>query len=181
MPPPLVVMILLPLNENAASAPCPPAGAPRYVAPRDLVARTHVAQRVVVAALAVEVDRDDGPNPSTGGAPGSDRGVEQLRVHRPRVVAVDEHRLRGGVADRVRAGRERVGRAHDLVAGPDPEDDEREMQRRRAARKGERVLHAGDAGELTLECVDVRAERRHDVRLERIPHELELMAGLVRR
>ena len=29
IPPPLVVMILFPLNENAASAPCPPAGAPR--------------------------------------------------------------------------------------------------------------------------------------------------------
>ena len=33
MPPPLVVMILFPLNENAAQAPNDPAGRPRNVAP----------------------------------------------------------------------------------------------------------------------------------------------------
>ncbi len=34
MPPPLVVMILFPLNENTPAAPNEPAAAPRCVAPR---------------------------------------------------------------------------------------------------------------------------------------------------
>ena len=68
MPPPLVVIILLPLNEKTARSPC---AAGRLAAvgraerlggvldERDAVLGAERADRVVVAALAVEVDGDD--------------------------------------------------------------------------------------------------------------------------
>ena len=46
-----------------------------------------------------------------------------------------------------------------------------------AARQGERVLNARDLGELAFEGVDVRAERRDPVRVDRIPEQVELATG----
>jgi hypothetical protein len=109
------------------------------------VAGAHLADDVVVAALAVEVDRDDGANVCARGTPLRDRAVEERRVKRPgRLVAVDEERRGARVADRVRARGERQVGAGDLVALADAEDDEREVERRGAAREGDRVLDACD-------------------------------------
>ena len=157
MPPPLVVMILLPLKENAASAPCPPAGAPAVgraerlggvLHERDAVTLADLAERLVVAALAVEVDGEHGADAGARRMRSAIRAVEQLRVDRPRRrVGVDEERRRARVRDRVRARGEREAGARDLVAGADPEHDEREVERRRAARERDGVLDAGDARE----------------------------------
>ena len=71
--------------------------------------------------------------------------------------------------------------AGDLVAGADPEDDEREVERRGAARERDGVLDACHRGELRLERVDLRPERRDPVRRDRLGHELALAAGEVGR
>ena len=183
-------MILLPLKENAASAPWLPAGAPRYVAPsdsvgvldqHDLVAGADVLQRVVVAALAVQVDGDHGADRGTGAAPLRERAVEQARVDRPGLVTVDEDRRGARVHDRVRARGEGEVRAGDLVARADSEHDEREVERGGPARQRDRMLDAGDLRELRLERVDVRPERRDPVRCDRLGDELGLPAGEVGR
>ena len=83
------------------------------------------------------------------------------------------------VRDRVGARRERQVRAGDLVAGADPEDDERQVKRGRAARERDRVGDAGDGRELALEGVDVRPERGDPVRLDRLRDQLCLAAGEV--
>ena len=191
MPPPLVVMILLPLNENAASSALAPGRPPgvgrterlgRVLEQEDLVAVADGPQRVVVAALAVEVDGENGPDAAALAPPVGERLVEKLRIHRPGGgVAVDEHRLGAGVADRVRARRERERGADHLVAGADAEDDERQVERGRAARERERVRDVDDLRELALERVDVRPERREPVGRDRLVDELALAAGRMRR
>ena len=144
------------------------------------MALAHLADRLVVAALAVEVDRDDGAHARSRSVSLRDRAVEQLGVHRPgRLVAVDEERCRARVRDRVGARRERQVRAGDLVAGADPEDDERQVKRGRAARERDRIGDAGDGRELALEGVDVRPERSDPVRLDRFRDQLCLAAGEV--
>ena len=151
MPPPLVVMILLPLNENAARAPCPPAGAPRYVAPSDsaaswtsttLVALAHRPERVVVAALAVEVDREhraDVARPPRGvrrsrGRAGRGRSSTSSRPRRRRTASPRCTSTAFALAANVKLEH------GDLVARADPEDDEGEVERGSPAR--ERDAHA---------------------------------------
>ena len=60
--------------------------------------------------------------------------------------------------------------------GADPEHDEREVERGGAARERDGVRDADGRGELALEGVDVRAERRDPVRLDRLGDELGLAA-----
>ncbi len=113
------------------------------------MALAHLAERVVVAALAVEVDGDQRPHAGAGRAALGDRAVEQRGIDRPRrLVGVDEERRRARVDDRVRARGEGEVRAGDLVARADPEHDQREVQRGGPARQRDRVLDARDRGEL---------------------------------
>ena len=184
-------MILLPLNENAASDALAagrraPVGGPerlgRVLEEQDVVPVAHLADHVVVAALTVEVDREHGPDARTRLAPLRDRPVEEPGVDRPRrLVAVDEERRRARIGDRVRAGGEREARAGDLVARADPEHDEREVERRGPARQRHGVLDPRERGELPLERVHVRPEGGDPVRLDRVRDELRLAAGDVRR
>ena len=62
---------------------------------------------------------------------------------------------------------------------PTPRTTKREVERGGAARERDRVRDAGDRGELALEGVDVRPERRDPVRLDRLRDELRLAAGEV--
>ena len=135
--------------------------------------------RVVVAAPAVEIDGDHRPDAAAGALAGRDRLVEQARVDQPAVVAVDEERLRAAVDDRVGARGEGQRGARDLVAGPDPVDDEREVEGGGAAREGEDAARARCRGELRLERVDVRAEGGDPVRLDGVAQQVELGAGEV--
>ena len=65
-------------------------------------------------------------------------------------------------------------------ARADAENDEREVQCGGPAGERDRVWHTGDRGELRLERVDVRPERRDPVRVDRVLEQLELAAGHVR-
>ena len=146
----------------------------------DVVPRAHVDERVVVAAPPVEIDRNHRSHAATGALARLDRLVQQARVDQPAVVAVDEERLRPAVDDRVGARGERQRGARDLVSGPDPVDDERQVEGSGAAREGQDAARTGCRGELRLECVDVRAERGDPVRLDGVTQQVELGAGEVR-
>ena len=187
-PPPLVVMILLPLNDSAASGACEPERSPavggterlgRVLDQDDVVPRAHVGERVVVAAPPVEIDRDHRSHAAAGALARLDRLVEQARVDQPAVVAVDEERSRPAVDDRVGARGEGQRGARDLVAGADPVDDERKVEGGGAAREGQDAVGTGRRGELRLERVDVRAERGDPVRLDGVAQQVELGAGEV--
>ncbi len=103
------------------------------------------SQRVVVAALAVEVDGENCTDAAALAPPVREGLVEKLRIHRPgRGVAVHEHRLGSGVPDRVRARGERERRADHLVAGTDVEDGEGQMEGGRPAREGKCVRDIDD-------------------------------------
>ena len=77
--------------------------------------------------------------------------------------------LRSREDDRVGGDDEREVRDDDLVAGTDSERDEREVERRRAARARDRVGHAAPGGEGLLEAGDVGPERGDPVRLQAVP------------
>ena len=68
-----------------------------------------------------------------------------------------------------RAGDERHRRRDDLIARPDPEAEQRQVQRRRAARHGDDVGDAEVVGELALEGVDLVAGREEQA-VEHPPH-----------
>ena len=91
-------------------------------------------------------------------------------------VDVAEDRLRAGLDDHVRGRRPgQRGRQH-LVAGADPERDERQVHRGRAGRDRERMLDAAVGGELLLE---LRRERsgREPAGLERVQHVRALLVA----
>ena len=182
-------MILLPLNEKAGKRSLRTRGRASVRRPErlggvldeyDLVARADLAERVVVAALAVQVDRDHRADTTSRSAPAGDRAVEELRIDRPRRgVRVDEHGDGSRVDDRVGGRCEGEVRAHDLVARPDPEDDEGKVQRRRPAREGDGVRGSRGRSQFVLEGIDVRPERRDPVGGDRLGHELGFASGEV--
>ena len=124
MPPPLVVMILLPLNENTPIVPKAPGGPTaiggaerlgRVVDDGHAVPRARLEDRVAVGALAVEVDTDERGRQPPGAGPLGELVVDERGVQVPReLVAVDEHRTRARIQHRVR-GRHEGERRHDHV------------------------------------------------------------------
>ena len=78
-----------------------------------------------------------------------------LRIDVPGVALdVGEDRPRARVEDRVRRGDERIGRTDHLVVGSDAGEQQREMQRGGARRRGDAVARADPRGELFLEARD---------------------------
>ena len=59
-----------------------------------------------------------------------------------------------------------------FVAGTHALQDQRQVQRGRAAREGHSLLHADLGGELLLEGVDVRPQRGDPVRVERVEQQV---------
>ena len=98
----------------------------------------------------------------TAGRDRCDVEVERVRVD------VDEHRLRAAQLDRVRRRGERVGGDDHLVARPDLEREQGEMERRGPRRDGRRVRRADRTRDRGLELLDLRAHRElpgaHDLR-----------------
>ena len=143
-------MILLPLNENTPSAPNDPAGRP-------LVGRAERLGGVLDDRHAVARARRRGSGPSrrtgrrgrrrctaagsaTGARPCGELLLDQAGSRfQVRAVAVDEHRARADVGDRVGRRHEGERRHQHLVARADPEQHEREVQRGGAARQRGRV------------------------------------------
>ena len=76
-----------------------------------------------------------------------------------RRLDVDKHRRRAAVADDVGGGDEGVADRDHLVARPDAEGQQRQMQRRRAVRNGAGMRRADELRELPLEGRDLRSLR----------------------
>src|SRR6202162_1953335 len=118
-----------------------------------------------VAGMAVHVHRHDRPRARR------DLLLDLPRVEAPRLaVHVHEHGLRFREEDGVRRDDQGEVWNDDLVAGPDPESDKRQMERGRAARAGNRVRHPAPRGEGLLEARDVAPERGDPVGLEAVEH-----------
>ena len=171
-------MILLPLNENAATgaerARRPalverPERLGRVLEDRDAEAPADLEDRIHVGALAVEMDDDDGLRQpfalAARRAPPRARGIEVPAA----ALAVEEYRARAEVDDRIDARHEGERRAEDLVARADAEQPQPEVHRRGAARERDRGPPDA-ARELGLERVDVRPDGREPVRRERFAH-----------
>ena len=99
---------------------------------------------------AEEIDGDDRPRLR------ADRDSLRVEVHRLG-VDVDEHRLGTGKRDDVGGRRKRVRGDEHLVAGTDPEGEDREVKRGRPRRDDDGVLGAAGRGEAAFELGDLRA------------------------
>ncbi len=132
---------------------------------------------VELRALAVEVDHDD-----RFGSLARDGRFEQRGVEIPRRgLGVDEDRGRALVDDGVGRGGEGEAGADDLVATPDAEQLEREVNGGGATRERRGVWHLHPGREFALEGVDVRAEGRDPVRVEGLEKQVTLVGAHVRR
>ena len=113
----------------------------RVLDDRDAVAVGGREDRLDGGRVAEEVDDLDRgrlPHPEPGAAVELLDDGARIEVQRLR-LRVDEDRRRADVDDRVDGGDEGQARDEDVVARPDVEDPEREMDRRRAAGAGDRV------------------------------------------
>jgi hypothetical protein len=138
------------------------------------------AEPIVVGALAVEIDGHERGDPRAFAGQGDDRLFDEIRIDVPApILAIDEHRDRADVTDRVRGRRERQRRHQHVVPDVDAEHAQRELESGGAARQRDRVLRSDDIAELGLEAVDVRTEWRDPVRVERLEHEAALLAAHV--
>ena len=156
IPPSWVVRVFEPWKLKVDATPKLPAGRPANIAPaasaessttRDPVAVAHRGDGVHVGHAAVEVDDDHRPR-AVG-----DGGFERIGGDAPRDrIDVDEHGSRADVGDRRRRRDPRGVGDDDLVAGPDPEGVQREVQRRRARRQRQRVAPPAVGGELRFEA-----------------------------
>ena len=113
-----------------------------------------LAERIVLAGDAGEVDRHDRPRPlGDGGLDGGRVDVQRQRVH------VHDDRRGAEVEDDLGRRGERVGRHDHLVAGPEADRFERKVHRGRRRVDGHGVLRADVLGELTLELLGARSGR----------------------
>ena len=91
---------------------------------------------------------------------GRDRRLDRRRVHVERQrIDLREHRRRAREQDRVGRGDERERRGDDLVARPEPERVQAQVEAGRAARDGDGVLHPDALGPGALEAGHHRAQR----------------------
>jgi hypothetical protein len=87
-------------------------------------------------------------------------GFDELRVHVERGrLDIDKHRHATAIADRVGRRYERMADGDHLVAGPDADSAQGEVEGRGAVGDCRRVWSANEVGELTLERRDLWALR----------------------
>ncbi len=118
----------------------------------DAPARAAIAQRAVaaLAALAQKL--------------GGSRGI-----HLPKIrLGIDEHRPRVCISDGIRGRDERERRDEHFVVRLHARDEQRNVQRRRAIHRRDRVRRAGAAREIALEAIDVAADRRDPAGVETV-------------
>jgi len=95
-------------------------------------------------------------------------------------LGVDEDGPRTAIKDGVAAAHEGQRRAEHRVTRLHAKEQQREVNRRRAGTHRRRVADARVSGQLALETVDVRAERRDPVGLEGVVDERALLVAQVR-
>ena len=111
------------------------------------------------------------------------RGLAQVGVELGGVDAerdglrVDEVRHRVRVRHRVGGGDEGQRRHQHLVAGLHAGEQQADVQRRGAVRRRDGVRGAGDGGEVALEAIDERADRRDPAGVEALLDVLPFAAG----
>ena len=133
----------------------------------EAVALGDLDQRRHLGRVAEDVDDQDRP-----GA-GRDRGLDRGRVHVERErVDLGEDRRRAGEEHRVGRRDEREGRGDDLVAGPDAQRVQAQVQAGGAARDRDRVAHADALGPGALEARPHRPQRE----LARAQHLVDQLA-----
>ena len=110
--------------------------------------------RIHVARMAVQVDRDDGARP------GGDPRFEACRIELPGLgIRVREHGRGRAIVNDVRGGHEGQARNDHLVARTDPRGHQRQVERRRPVRDGHAVRDSAEGREVALELPDECAER----------------------
>ena len=133
---------------------------------REAVPFAELDQRVELARVAEDVDRDDRLRPL------GDRRLDRGRVEVVRArVDVREHRRRALVDRAVRGRDERERRRDHLVAGADARQPHRKVQAGGAARDRGAVSRADGLGEQLLEARPGRPERE-PAGAQRLEHEL---------
>ena len=133
------------------------------------------AEAVHLAGDAAVVHGDDRPRPRR------DRGLHRIGVDVQRVRPdVDEHGAPTRAHEGVRGGDVREGREHDLVAGRERAEERGHLERRRARRREEHVLHAESLGEEPAAVAREAAVARRVPARDRRGDVLELAADQVR-
>ena len=142
---------------------------------RQPVLRAQLAQRVQLARVAEDVDRDDRLRLVR------DRSLDGggIEVHRP-LVHVREDGHRAFVDEAVGRGDEGVRRGDHLVPLPEAADHREQVQARGARGDGSRERRSDLLGEELLEAVDRRPEREPP-RPKHLEHELLVALVEVRR
>jgi hypothetical protein len=131
--------------------------------------------RVVVGALAVQVDGDHRGGQPVLRRPGGERLGEQRGVHLPGGgVGIDERRVGAHVGDGVGGGGEGQRGGEHLVAGSDAEQAQRQVQPGGARGQRRGVRHTGACRQGDLEGVDHRTQRRDPARVEGLQQQLAL-------
>ena len=130
----------------------------------EIVPRRDRQHRLDVGRLSVQVDRHDGARARRDG--GADRGrIDRVRL----AVHVDEHGPGAGCRDRQHGRDERVRRGDDLVAGPDVERPQRQLDRIAAVADADCVADADVRREVALEPRD-RAAVNEVAAIDHLPH-----------
>ena len=144
--------------------PSEPQGVPRYRAPSAPAASSTSATSwgTAVWSSSHSTGRPKRCTASTAFVRGGDGRGHLADVEVERVgLDVDDHGAPATELDRVRRGRERVGRDDHLVAGTDVEGHHRQVERGSPRRDDDRVCRAAGAGERALELAHLRAHRQH--------------------
>lgn len=108
--------------------------------------------RIHIGQPTVQMHRDDGPGARRDGA--LDHG--RVDVEGPR-IGIDQHRRCAGIADGGDRRDEGHRRGDHLIARPDAEGEQRQVQRRRARVQRDRLARPAIGGEAALEGLDARA------------------------
>ena len=148
---------------------------------RDTTVGAERGDRVVVGALAVQVDDHHRGRQPAALAGGRQRLGEQFGVHVPaRPLTVDEHRVGAAVDDGVGAGREREARHEHVVARLHAAHQEGEVQGGGAARQRDGAWPPGERRDVALEAVELRSGGCHPPALEGLQQVVALERSDVR-
>jgi hypothetical protein len=139
---------------DVAEAPAGAAAPPGAESARGVLDDRQVGQLLEPRGPPEEVDGEDRARLAT------DLDARRIDVHRLR-IDVHQHGVQPRERDDVRSRGKRVRGHQHLVAGLQPEREHGEMERRRARRDGNRVLHLARVGDSGLELRDTRAHRQH--------------------
>jgi hypothetical protein len=144
------------------------------------MATADVENRIEIGRLTVQVHEYDCGRPPAATHPRLEGFGEQCRIHVPgHRLAVDQHRSRAQVQDRVDARRERQRGHQHFVTRLNADGHQSQMEGSRAGAHRDSVRSAGQRAELLFERVNVRAERCNPVACDGVGNQLPFEPGQV--